>query len=350
VVIDTSFAGRGASGTGVYLEQLVAALRRRGQIEVVEVRQAHRLRAGRSGRGWNPARSAVNGLLDLGWRQVGLPRAARRLGADVLHHPLPAHSRHAGCAQAITVHDVAFLRLPEAFDPLWRRVAARGHRSAVAQSHAVICVSASAAADAARLLEADPEWVVVALHGPGQVLPATPARPPEHLLFIGDAEPRKNLRGLLGAYERYRADSGSPLGLVLAGASATEATGEGVRGVHGPDAGKIADLLAGAAALVHPSLHEGFGLTLLEAMAAGVPVVAVRNPGAAEVCGDAALMVEAGNLAGAIESVATLPQLREDLVRRGSERARQFSWEESARRHEEAYTLARHRHERRGAG
>ena len=103
----------------------------------------------------------------------------------------------------------------------------------------------------------------------------------------------------------------------------------------------LADLLASAAALVHPSLEEGFGLTLIEAMAAGVPVIAVRNRGVEEVCGDAALLVAPGELTAALTRVAEDRELRDSLARRGAERARRFSWEESARLHERAYRLAR---------
>ena len=105
----------------------------------------------------------------------------------------------------------------------------------------------------------------------------------------------------------------------------------------------LAALLGGAAALVHPALHEGFGLTPLEAMHAGVPVIAARSPGLAETCGDAALYVDpydADGLAHALARVAAEPKLRATLAARGLARAAQFSWRASARAHIAAYTLA----------
>ena len=340
VMIDSSFLDRGPSGTAVYLERLLEALHRDPRVDVVEARQRGRMRPGRGGRRWNPLRSGANAVLDGAWLHVLLPRAARRARADVLHHPLPAWSAATPCPQVVTVHDAAPLRLPEHFDPLWRRVAARRHRTGVRRAGAVVCVSQAAAAAAVDLLGADARRVVVARHGPGQELPEARAGRPRHFLYVGDDEPRKNLETLLAAYGRYRDGRGHPLDLVLAGSSAARAGAPGVRGERRPDGPRLAALYADALALVHPSLDEGFGLTLAEAMAQGVPVVAVRNPGSLEVCGDAALLVDAGALADALVRVADDEALRADLAERGRRRARAFSWRESADRHREAYEMA----------
>jgi glycosyltransferase involved in cell wall biosynthesis len=341
VLIDTSFADRGPSGTSVYLDRLIAALRRRAEVDVLTAPRRRRLRPGRAGTRWNPLRSAANAALDLAWLHVSLPLAARHSSADVVHHPLPAHSPLIATPQVATVHDAAFELLPDRFDPLWRRLARRRHRAAMRRAAAVVCVSRATAEEAVALLGADRERVVVAPHGPGQELPPTTrAAKPAHFLYIGDAEPRKDLDGLLAAYARYRTEVDAPLELVIAGAAAGRAAGPGVRGEPSLPAARLADLLAAAAALVHPSLHEGFGLTLGEAMAAGTPVVAVRNPGTEEVCGDAALLVEPGGLGGALGSLHGDPSLRERLSAAGRERAARLSWDESARLHERAYKLA----------
>jgi len=102
----------------------------------------------------------------------------------------------------------------------------------------------------------------------------------------------------------------------------------------------LAALLANAAALVHPSLHEGFGLTLAEAMGAETPVVAVTTPAVVELCGDAALLVPPEGLAAALAEVARDAELRGRLSARGRQRALTLSWDASARAHERAYTLA----------
>jgi glycosyltransferase involved in cell wall biosynthesis len=108
-----------------------------------------------------------------------------------------------------------------------------------------------------------------------------------------------------------------------------------------PSSAALAELYAGAAALVHASHEEGFGLTVLEAMAAGTPVIATRNAAIEELTNGAALIVELDGLAGAMLRIERDAALREQLATAGRERAAAFSWQRSARAHIEAYTLAR---------
>jgi glycosyltransferase involved in cell wall biosynthesis len=334
VLLDTTYAQRGPSGTGVYLERLTAALRDAG-VEVVEA--ANQRRPAPAGGGLGSARNLA---LDARWTQVELPRRARAAKADVLHHPLPALAARAPCAQVVTVHDLAFERLPELFAPAFRRHSSLTHRRAARGADAVVCVSQTTRRDVLARWGVDPEKVVVAPHGPGQEPRLVAAVRAEHFLYVGDDEPRKNLGLLLDAYARYRAETtetGNPLALVLAGRATASAPG--VRCERAPD---LAKLLDGAAALVHPALHEGFGLTALEAMSAGVPVLAARSPGLVETVGSAALLFDpydADQLAAALHRAATDPALRADLARRGRERAAAFSWQASARAHIAAYTL-----------
>jgi len=342
VLLDTTFALKGHTGTGVYLAHLVPALEQLG-VEVVEARHAARRAPGRGG-----VRSAANLAADLHWGNVELPRRARAEHADVLHHPLPAGAFPATTPQVVTVHDLSFLHFPQAFDPRFRRYALVAHRAAARRAAAVIAVSETTAEDVHRSWRVPRERIVVARHGPGQEpearRPRAPA--PRHFLYVGDDEPRKNLGLLLGAYARYRRGLASEdvraLPLVLAGSADAEGA-EGVEVVPRPDAEYLADLYAHAAALVHPSLHEGFGLTPLEAMSAGTPVVAARSAGVQEVCGDAALYVgarDAGSLAGCLVALTLDADLRRDRTERGRRRAAAFSWARSARAHVEAYALA----------
>ena len=343
VLIDTSFSARGPSGTGVYIDRLTDALRARGNVELVEARRRRRPAPGRTRAHGGLFWSAVNAVLDLAWLQVALRLKARRARADVIHHPLPAWIWRAPCAQAITVHDLSFERFPEGFGRVWRAVARRRHRAAARRAGAVLCVSRTAAADAVGILGADPEAVVVAPHGPGQALPAGADAPgePRHFLYVGDDEPRKCVSALVDAHRRYAAGRQDALPLVLAGAAAERANGEPLLvGEPRPDGARLRELLAGAAALVHPSVDEGFGLTLAEAMASGVAVLAVRNPGTHELCGSAALLVEPDGLAEGMRRLHDEHELRARLARLGGERAQRLSWDESARLHERAYSLA----------
>ena len=316
VAIDASYARRGKSGTGVYVERLIEELRALG----VDVRAV----SSRTRRYLSP--------VDLAWTHVELPRRAR--GCDLLHHPLPAFSRGFRGPQVVTVHDLAFVRVPECFNARFRLVAGVRHRAAVRRAAAVVAVSEATAADVRSRWGVSP---VVALHGPGQAQPETSGgsgrvKPPRqlpplrgearHFLYVGDEEPRKNLARLREAVKD------APLPLVEA---------------RGVSAEELADLHRHAAALVIPSLHEGFGLHALEAMAAGTPVLAARTAGLAEVCGDAARYCDprdTASIAAALTELATVPPLREELRRRGIRRAADFSWRRSAELHLRAYNLA----------
>jgi glycosyltransferase involved in cell wall biosynthesis len=340
VLLDTTLARRTPhSGTSVYLAELARALRAQDGVEVVEVANRRRGAAGGGTRA-----SVRNAVADQLWAAVTLPRLARAANADVIHHPLPAHSPGARTPQVITVHDLAFLRLPQHFDLRFRTFARIAHRRAARRADAVVCVSETTAADVRELWNVPGGRIVVAAHGAGQELPPAAAAERSYFLYVGDDEPRKGLATLLEAHRRYRASTPDPAELVLAGAA--EIVAPGVRCERGPEPARLAQLYAGALALVHPALYEGFGMTPLEAMGMGTPVIAAAAPGVTEVCGDAARYVEPrdpGTLAAAMAELAASPERRGELAGRGRRRAARYSWEASARGHLEAYSLAHRR-------
>ena len=186
----------------------------------------------------------------------------------------------------------------------------------------------------------------VVVHGPGQPL-APPVRAPEptHFLYVGDDEPRKRLAVLLDAHQRYRrAGAASALPLVLAGRARTRQPG--VEVVSSPDRRQLSALHGGAAALVHTAGHEGFGMTLIEAMAAGTPVIAVRGSAVSEICAGAACLVaadDADGMAAAMAELARDPARRERMSQSGRDRAAAFSWEQCAAGHVEIYARAAQR-------
>lgn len=341
VLIDTTYVLRAPhSGTAVYLECLGEALRETGSVEVLTAADEHRRAPAGGGAG-----SLRNAAEDLRWVNLELPRRAREAGADLIHHPLPAQSRRTAIPQVITVHDLAFERVASAFDPVFRRYAQVTHRAAARGAAAVIAVSQTTAADVRERWGVPAERIVVAPHGPGQRLARYPAPSSSgHFLYVGDAEPRKDLPTLLSGYARYRLQDGPrALGLVLAGSLGPLAAEPGVTVEPEPTTERLARLYAGAAALVHPSRYEGFGLTALEAMTLGVPVIAARSPGVVETCGEAARYFvpgDAAGLAGVLAEVAASPRLRGELSGLGRRRARGFSWSECAQRHLDAYSLA----------
>jgi glycosyltransferase involved in cell wall biosynthesis len=336
VLLDATYAERAPySGTAIYIAEVTEALSRLDEIQLEPVVNPRRGAPAGGGLG-----SVRNLLADRWWTSVELPRLAGKARADLIHHPLPAFARWTSIPQVVTVHDLAFERLPNAFDARFRRYAKAMHGGAARAAAAVIAVSESTALEARVLWGVDPERVVVALHGPGQQLEIA-RQNPTHFLYVGDDEPRENLGTLLAAYGSYRRRAANPYELVLAGS--VTATGEGVRAERSPDPQRLAELYGSSVALVHPSLYEGFGLTALEAMDVGVPVLASDIRALRETCGGAALYEspeDAGRFALAMERLATQPRLREDLTERGHRRASQFSWERSAQAHLEAYRLA----------
>ena len=322
VLLDTTYALRGPSGTGVYLSELVPRLRELG-VEVIEAANERRRPPG-SGSWRNLAEDAR-------WTQVELPRRAKREGADVLHHPLPALAARCPVPQVITVHDLAFDTLPDAFDPRFAAFARTTHRLAARRADAVIAVSETTAKALRDRWGVDD--AIVAHHGPGQTLDVDERGEARHFLYVGDAEPRKDLPTLLAAYATYRLHAPKPLPLVLAGSA--HAVDSGVRTVERPDATQLAALHREARALVHPSRDEGFGLTVAEALTAGTPVIAADTPAIREVTNGTARLVKPGDVDAL---AAALTKLAEDPP--PAPQPPPFTWEHCAERHLEAYRLA----------
>lgn len=343
VLIDTTYARRAPySGTGIYIERLCQQLERREDLELVQVANGRRRPPAGGGLG-----SVRNLATDIWWAGLELPRLARLHAAEVVHHPLPAIAATRSARQVITVHDLAFELLPREFDSAFRIYAHQTYRAAALAASAVICPSDTTAADLRECWGVPAKRIVVAPHGPGQELPVAVERAPtdpRHFLYVGDDEPRKNLSALLRAYGLYREEAERPLELVLAGSAS--AGGAGVRLERHPSPQRLAVLYEGAAALVHPSLYEGFGLTILEAMRAGTPVLAGRSPGTVEVGADAVRYADPRDSRSFATSMAQLAEsraLRAKLAEVGRRRAAQFSWEKSARAHLGAYSLGQRR-------
>ena len=200
------------------------------------------------------------------------------------------------CAGVVTIHDLAFEVFPDDFSPRtgwkYRTFASRAARSA----QRVICVSGYTAADVVRRYGVDEARVRVIPNAPS--LPIGDEPVPDdgpYLLAVGDLRPKKNLLRLVEAFRLLRMQ-GLEHRLVLAGIDSgpeaarvrAAAGGEPVRLTGYLSDARLDALMRGADALVHPSLYEGFGLVLVEAMLRGVPVVAARATALPETGGDAA--------------------------------------------------------------
>ncbi|HEY3210203.1 MAG TPA: glycosyltransferase family 1 protein [Actinomycetota bacterium] len=287
------------------------------------------------------------------------PLPAEIASHDLIHSPVPSAVPPAGPNQrlVVTVHDVAFLVHRELFPIQWRAMYRAGLFRAVRSADAIISVSRHTAEDLMRHRRIDQERIHVvplaaSLPQTGSDVEETLARlkvPAPYVLFVGTLEPRKNLVRLVRAYRRMAA-RGAPHALVLAGPIgwghqpllrelALEAPGEIILTGETAEADRDA-LYRGASVFVYPSLYEGFGLPVLEAMGRGTPCVVSTSSSLPEVAGEAALPVDPRSVAGlseAIERVINDQELAARLSAAGRGRAERFSWEETARQTLEVY-------------
>jgi glycosyltransferase involved in cell wall biosynthesis len=276
------------------------------------------------------------------WEQVALPLLAR--GSSLILSPANLAPLAAGRRNVVLIHDVAALRRPEAYGRVYAAYQRRLLPAVARKARRVITVSEFSRAEIAELLGVPRAGIEVAPNGvdarfsPG----ADPAPAAErfgldrpYVLAVGTRSARKNL-GALSQASRRLGELG--VELVVAGSARGYLRGEeppeGLRRLGYVEDPLLPGLYAGARALAMPSLHEGFGLPCLEAMAAGVPVVAARSGALPETCGDAALLVEPEPeaLADALVAAATNAELRERLSRAGTARAARFGWDAAAER------------------
>ncbi len=365
VVLDARYIARRQSGVGAYAQRLVAGLAtidRGNRYTCLVAADGPGLPVNQANvAAWTTRMSFEDHLRGDLWLLGYLPLRLRALRADVYHGPavfLP-HVK-LGYRTVVTIHDLVSFLFPETVPRKYSLYMRLMTRLAVRSADRVIAVSHATKTDLEQVLGV-PSGKIVVIHeavGPEFARPVSPEaveavvrryglrRP--YCLFVGNLEPRKNLPTLIQAFAEVRrrlAPTGRAPQLVLAGTRAWFHAGI-FRAVEQHQLGDdvvftdyvpLADLpalYAGATCFVFPSLYEGFGLPVLEAMAAGAPVVAARAGSIPEVAGDAALLVDAhtpGELAAAIESVLTDPALRERLVLRGRARAAEFEWNAVAR-------------------
>jgi glycosyltransferase involved in cell wall biosynthesis len=255
-----------------------------------------------------------------------LPRALERLGASLCHtqHALPLR---APCPCVVTVHDVSFARDPGVMNwkdqTTFRFVVPR----AVRRAARVLAVSERTKRDLVALYDVDPDRVVVTPNGVDPVFTPGPGAH-DYVLSVGAIQRRKNQHAALAA----ATDAGLPLvvaGPEKDGALAAKLRAAGARLEGYVETDRLVELYRGAACLVQSSSYEGFGLPVVEAMASGTPVVAVSEPALLEVAGGAAVVVDEAGLA---DGIRTALAERDRLVAAGLERARAFSWRETAER------------------
>ncbi len=337
----------GVGGTEIYLRQLLAAL---AALETgheyfifTNLETGRDLVPGAPNFHWKP--QAVRASFRPGrilWEQTVLPFAAARCRLDVLLNPGFTMPAVAACPSVAVFHDLQHKRHPEHFRwfdlPFWNLLLwASAHRA-----RRLICVSEATRDDLVRMYHLPAQRISVVHHGVGReffTLDRTHTEP--FLLCVSTLHPHKNIDRLIRAYARKKRG----WNLIIVGmrgffAAALDelieqlGVNESVRLTGWIPRDELLQLYARADAFVYPSTFEGFGMPVLEAMAAGIPVACSDIPPLREVAGDAALFfdpLDEDAIAGVLERVVNDAPLRTQLTQAGPRRAQLFSWERTAR-------------------
>lgn len=293
------------------------------------------------------------------WREARRPAPQSVCGPlDVVHAPGTAIPPHGDAPLVATMHDLAALRFPERYPRKTRVALKRGALLAAREAELIICPSWSTAVDVEALLDVEPSRLRIVPQGVHHAIDGTLTDEaideelrtrgiePPFVLWIGSQEQRKNVQGVLDAFARL-AEHRSDLTLVLHGPNGwlgTEVT-EGLerRGIASRtyvsegslSRRALTALYTGAAVFLFPSLYEGFGLPVLEAMACGTPVVTSNQSALPECVGDAGLLVDPLDhdaLSDAVERILDDDTLAKELSDAGRLRASAFTWSETARK------------------
>lgn len=244
--------------------------------------------------------------------------------------------------RVVTVHDLTYKRFPELLQKETLANLESQMMREVAIADAIVCVSESTRHDLLRFYPIEPSRAVSVLSGLGAPSSSAPFEglPSRYLLFVSTIEPRKNLVALLDAYERLRARGAYDGALVVVGKIGWKSESlvprlrqPGIVHLDYLPVAQLATVYEKAEAFVFPSIYEGFGFPLLEAMARGVPSIAARSSSLPEIGGDAALYFDPNDI-DALEAlllrVVNDEGLRADLAARGRARAAEFRWSDAA--------------------
>lgn len=277
----------------------------------------------------------------------------RRARLDICFFPANTLPLFYFQSSIITVHDLAVYKHPEFFpDRLFNFDRKITVPISIRRAKKIIAVSQSTKNDLLEIFKVKPEKIQVVYEGAGESgeeLQEELERV-KYFLFLGTIEPRKNLVRLIQAYTKFvQSAEGETknIKLILAGKSGwknqeiftaidnanTKLGRPIVEYIGSVMAEKKSRLMAGALALVFPSLYEGFGLPALEAMAAGAPVITSNISSLPEITGDAAILVnplDEIEITAAMEKIATDENLRRTLKEKGQKKAQEFSWEKCA--------------------
>jgi len=362
VALDASAVPDPPGGAGRYVLALAAALDTRADVDLTVVS-----RIGDAVRWPSPvvARAPALRPVRLGWEQVGLPRIVRDLGVEVHHGPHYTMPLALGLPAVVTVHDLSFFTHPEWHQRTKVAFFRAAIRTSAQRAAALVAVSAATATLLAERVRPQapvhviPHGVDHARFHPDDSGDDGTARArvgvaPPYVAFLGTLEPRKDVPTLVRAFDRL-AGSRPELTLVLVGAqgwgmdAVERAVAEAshrhrIRMLGYVAEGDMPAVLRGASVVAYPSLEEGFGLPVLEALACGVPVVTTSGTVMEEVAAGAALLAPPGDadrLAEALESAVDGGPGADERRQLGLEVAAAHTWEASAAAHAEVYRSVR---------
>jgi glycosyltransferase involved in cell wall biosynthesis len=305
-------------------------------------------------------------LRRVAWEQFTLPKALKNLDTEVFHAPANVLPRSVPCASVVTIHDIVFIRHPELFRPTRRYYQRVQTRHSARAANLIVTVSEHTKRDLVEFFRINPDKIRVIYPSIApEFQPAAPeviARfraekglPERYLLYLGTLEPRKNVATLVKAYARLRSQMGAETPpLILAGAKGW---------YYEPLFAQVRELglerdvtfvgfvsseeqplwYAGAAAFVYPSLYEGFGAPITEALGCGTPTITSNTSSMPEAAGGLATLVapqDAEALAIAMYHTLYNNELRERIQAEGPQWARQFSLERMAHQYVAVYTEA----------
>ncbi len=284
------------------------------------------------------------------FEQISLPLHLRRRRSAVVHATNCFLPLLRSCPGVVTIQDLAFEAWPSDFVPRTRWKYRGFTRAAAHSAQRIICPSEFTRDDLGTRYGVDPARVRVIPLAPALPLTDGPPPPGPYIVAVGDLRQKKNLRALVGAFAGLHRSEQIPHRLVLVGVDSGEGTS--LRAIAGSApvklTGYVSDaeldaLIRGAEVLVHPSLYEGFGLVVLEAMARGVPVVAARATALPQTGGEAALYFDPSQDGGAaalqdvLQPLLADPEARASRARAGLAWVSGFSWEATARATIEVY-------------
>jgi glycosyltransferase involved in cell wall biosynthesis len=351
IVVDVSPLSHPRTGVGNYIRGSLVGIAEAGGHDLVAFAPA-------GVRGRRAIESALDGVdverklplvpaahaLRTAWSRAGRPPAERVVGDfDVFHFSDWMYPPQRAGVRSTMIHDLVPIHFPEWVHARTRTMHGAKYRHATA-CDMVMVNSRFTRDDVAATLGVPPDVIHVAYPG------VDPAFVPDgerldlgrpYALTVATLEPRKNLATLVEAYRRLDGE----LSLAVAGAAGWGAQPaldvEGVARLGYTPHDELPRLYRGASVVVYPSLFEGFGMPVVEAMACGVPVVASSHPSLDEACGDAAVRVDPGDPDAIAAGVRTALREREQLRARGLDHARSFTWLENGRAHLRAWESAR---------